>query len=51
MIRLVERTYEEAARLARDPKTVIVFPLGVVKEHGPHLPLLVNWLGGRRWRG
>jgi hypothetical protein len=45
MIRLAERTYEEAARLARDPKTVIVFPLGAIEEHGPHLPLLVDWLG------
>ncbi len=45
MIRLAERTYEETARLARDPKTAIVFPLGAVEEHGPHLPLLVDWLG------
>jgi len=45
MIRLAERTYEEAARLSRDPKTVIVFPLGAIEEHGPHLPLLVDWLG------
>jgi creatinine amidohydrolase/Fe(II)-dependent formamide hydrolase-like protein len=45
MIRLAERTYEEAARLARDPKTVIMFPLGAIEEHGPHLPLLVDWLG------
>ena len=45
MIRLAERTYEEAARLARDPKTVIVFSLGAIEEHGPHIPLLVDWLG------
>jgi creatinine amidohydrolase/Fe(II)-dependent formamide hydrolase-like protein len=45
MIRLAERTWEEAARLARDPKAVIVFPLGAIEEHGPHLPLLVDWLG------
>jgi hypothetical protein len=24
---------------------VIVFPLGAIEEHGPHLPLLVDWLG------
>lgn len=45
MIRLAERTYEEAARLARDQRSVIVLPLGAIEEHGPHLPLLVDWLG------
>ena len=45
MIRLAERTCEEAAMFARDPKSVIVFPLGAIEEHGPHLPLLVDWLG------
>ncbi|MBI2015333.1 MAG: creatininase family protein [Candidatus Rokubacteria bacterium] len=45
MIRLAERTWEQAARLARDPKTVVLLPLGAVEEHGPHLPLLVDWLG------
>jgi creatinine amidohydrolase len=24
---------------------VIVLPLGAIEEHGPHLPLLVDWLG------
>ncbi len=45
MIRLAERTFEEAAELARDSKAVIVLPLGAIEEHGPHLPLLVDWLG------
>jgi creatinine amidohydrolase len=45
MIRLAERAYEEAAGFARDPKAVIVFPLGAIEEHSPHLPLLVDWLG------
>jgi creatinine amidohydrolase len=45
MIRLAERTHEEAARLARHPKSVIVFPLGAIEENGPHLPRLVDWLG------
>ena len=39
MIRLAECTFEEAAELARDPKAVIVLPLGAIEEHGPHLPL------------
>ena len=45
MIRLAECTFEEAAELARDSKAVIVLPLGAIEEHGPHLPLLVDWLG------
>ena len=45
MIRLAERTWPEAARLARDPRSVVLLPLGAIEEHGPHLPLLVDWLG------
>src|SRR5204862_205368 len=35
----------EAARLARDPRSVVLLPLGAIEQHGPHLPLLVDWLG------
>ena len=45
MIRLAERTSREAARLARDPRALVILPLGAVEQHGPHLPLLVDWLG------
>lgn len=45
MIRLGECTYVEAARIARDPRSVVLLPLGAVEQHGPHLPLLVDWLG------
>jgi creatinine amidohydrolase len=45
MIRLAERTWPEAARLAKDPRSVLLLPLGAVEQHGPHLPLLVDWLG------
>jgi creatinine amidohydrolase len=45
MIRLAELTWPEVPRLARDPRAVILLPLGAVEEHGPHLPLLVDWLG------
>lgn len=45
MIRLAERTWCEAARLARDPRSVVFLPLGAIEQHGPHLPLLVDWLG------
>ena len=48
MIKLGECTYVDAARLARDPRSVILLPLGAVEEHGPHLPLLVDWLGAER---
>src|SRR5262249_45619269 len=29
----------------RDRRAVILLPLGAVEQHGPHLPLLVDWLG------
>lgn len=45
MIRLAERPWPAAARLARDPRSVVMLPLGAVEQHGPHLPLLVDWLG------
>src|SRR5499427_5334424 len=45
MIALAECTHLEAARIARDARSVVLFPLGAVEEHGPHLPLLVDWLG------
>ena len=45
MIRLAECTYLEAGRLARDERSVILLPLGAVEQHGPHLPLMVDWLG------
>src|ERR1051325_7141981 len=45
MTRLAERTWLEVRRLARDPRTVVLLPLGAVEQHGPHLPLLVDWLG------
>lgn len=45
MIKLAECTYKEAERIARDRRSVVLLPLGAVEEHGPHLPLLVDWLG------
>lgn len=45
MTRLAERTWPEAARLAADPRSVVLLPLGAIEQHGPHLPLLVDWLG------
>jgi creatinine amidohydrolase len=43
--RLADVTWEEAARLARQPRSVVLLPLGAIEQHGPHLPLLVDWLG------
>lgn len=45
MIRLAECTTVRAAALARDRRAVVLLPLGAVEQHGPHLPLLVDWLG------
>jgi hypothetical protein len=45
MIWLARLTAPEAARLARDPKAVVFLPLGAIEQHGPHLPLLVDWRG------
>ena len=45
MIRLAECTYRDAARLARDERAIVILPLGAIEQHGPHLPLLVDWLG------
>ena len=45
MIRLAELTWPEAGRIARDRRSVVLLPLGAVEQHGPHLPLSVDWLG------
>ena len=45
MIRLADLTSPGAARLARDPRAVVFLPLGAIEQHGPHLPLLVDWRG------
>jgi creatinine amidohydrolase len=45
VIALAELTHVEAGRLARDPRALVLLPLGAVEQHGPHLPLLVDWLG------
>ena len=45
MIRLAECTYREAGRLALDERALVILPLGAIEQHGPHLPLLVDWLG------
>jgi creatinine amidohydrolase len=45
MIRLAEMTSPDAAKLARDPRAIVFLPLGAIEQHGPHLPLLVDWRG------
>lgn len=45
MIRLAECTYPQAGRLGRDERSLVILPLGAIEQHGPHLPLLVDWLG------
>ena len=51
MIRLAECTFREATRLARDRRSVVLLPLGAIEQHGPHLPLLVDWLGAEELAG
>jgi len=45
MLALAECTTGEVARLARRKNAVILLPLGAIEQHGPHLPLAVDWLG------
>ena len=45
MVRLAELTSPEARRVARDARSVVLLPLGAVEQHGPHLPLAVDWIG------
>ena len=45
LVHLAECTWPEARALARDRRSVVLLPLGAVEQHGPHLPLLVDWLG------
>jgi creatinine amidohydrolase/Fe(II)-dependent formamide hydrolase-like protein len=45
VIRLADCTHREARALARDRQAVVLLPLGAIEQHGPHLPLSVDWLG------
>src|SRR3990172_8954689 len=45
VIRLAECTSRRAARLARNDASVVLLPVGAIEQHGPHLPLFVDWLG------
>src|SRR5688572_16945677 len=42
---LADCTTEDVPRLARRTNAVILLPLGAIEQHGPHLPLAVDWLG------
>jgi creatinine amidohydrolase len=45
MIKLAELTYVEARRVGKDPRAVVMLPLGAIEQHGPHLPLCVDLVG------
>ena len=47
MIWLAALTWPEARGVARDPRSVVLLPLGAVEQHGPHLPLGVDWIGAQ----
>ncbi len=45
LVELAALTSPEVPAVARDPRAVVLLPVGAVEQHGPHLPLLVDWLG------
>lgn len=45
IVRLAECAWPAAQALGQDPRAVVLLPLGAVEQHGPHLPLLTDWLG------
>jgi creatinine amidohydrolase len=45
MLALADCTSEEVQRLARRKNVVVLLALGAIEQHGPHLPLAVDWLG------
>lgn len=45
MLALAECTSQDVERLARRKNVVVLLPLGAIEQHGPHLPLAVDWLG------
>lgn len=45
IVRLAECTWPAAQALGQDPRAVVLLPLGAIEQHGPHLPLLTDWLG------
>ena len=45
IVRLADCTHREARALTRDRRAVVLLPLGAIEQHGPHLPLSVDWLG------
>ena len=44
-IGLADCTHAAVRVLARDRWAVVLLPLGAVEQHGPHVPLSVDWLG------
>ena len=42
---LAECTTAEVERLVRRKNAIVLLPLGAIEQHGPHLPLAVDWLG------
>jgi creatinine amidohydrolase len=45
MLALATCTTDEVARLTRRKNVLVLLPLGAIEQHGPHLPLAVDWLG------
>jgi creatinine amidohydrolase len=45
---LEEMTWPEVERALEEGRTTVVVAVGAVEQHGPHLPLLVDWARGTR---
>jgi creatinine amidohydrolase len=45
VVRLADLTWPEARAMARDRRSLVILPLGALEQHGPHLPLSVDWVG------
>ena len=41
---MLEMTYEQVEKLA-EQEAIVLFPVGIIEEHGPHLPL-----GSKIWK-
>jgi len=49
MIQLANVPFTEAQRVARTGRALVILPVGVVEEHGPHLPLGLDSLAAEAY--
>jgi creatinine amidohydrolase len=49
MLELANMPFTEVQRLARTGRALVILPVGVVEEHGPHLPLALDSLAAEAY--